>query len=172
MSRFVSALLSAVTCMALVACGGQPETRGVIAGKALPVEVVEDKSVRQAVVSADMGRQILFGDLHVHTTFSPDAFIMSMPLRGGSGLHPPADVRREAIYYARAIQGTTAMINADNVRCEYDENGVCIKVEPCYGDYRTDTRDDCLAPEQQRAWSSPIFVTPEERAANAPEDAL
>lgn len=79
---------------------------------------------------------------------------------------------REAIYYARAIQETTAMINADNVRCEYDDNGLCIKVDPCYGGYRTDTNDDCLAPEQQRAWSSPIFVAPEKSTANVPEDTL
>ncbi len=56
------------------------------------------------------------------------------------------------------FQEATAMINADNVRCEYDENGECIKVNPCYGDYRTSLDDDCLAPANQRAWSSPIFV--------------
>ncbi len=36
-------------------------------------------------------RQILFGDLHVHTTFSLDAFWMSLPTVGGEGSHPPAD---------------------------------------------------------------------------------
>lgn len=67
---------------------------------------------------------------------------------------------RDAIYYVRAIQESTGMINAANVRCEYDENGVCIQVEPCYGDFRTPVGDDCLAPAQQRAWSSPIFLAP------------
>src|SRR4029453_4966828 len=32
-----------------------------------------------------------FGDLHVHTTFSADAFVRSLPMLQGEGAHPPAD---------------------------------------------------------------------------------
>lgn len=42
-------------------------------------------------------QQILFGDLHVHSSFSMDAFERSLPVFGGEGAHPIAD----ACDYAR-----------------------------------------------------------------------
>jgi hypothetical protein len=69
-----------------------------------------------------------------------------------------ANEGREAIYYARAIQEPTPAVNAGGLRCEYDDDGVCVAVDPCYGDYRTDPADDCRSPNEERAWSSPIFV--------------
>ncbi len=60
-----------------------------------PAEVVasRDAAQRTAARAAGAGsdKQILFGDLHVHTTFSFDAFIVSLPLAQGEGAHPPAD---------------------------------------------------------------------------------
>ncbi|HXG28885.1 MAG TPA: DUF3604 domain-containing protein [Nevskiales bacterium] len=72
----------------------------------------------------------------------------------------PAPAIREAIYYVRAIQKASPTVNADNLRCEYNDQGECINVKPCYGDLRTDKGDDCMAPAEERAWSSPIYVRP------------
>ncbi len=65
---------------------------------------------------------------------------------------------REAVYYVRAIQEPTPAVNAGGVRCEYDEEGRCVRARPCYGDWRTPAGDDCLSMNEERAWSSPIYV--------------
>ncbi len=67
-------------------------------------------------------------------------------------------LKRDAVYYIRAMQEATPTVNGDNVRCSYDDEGNCVKVNPCFGDYRSSASDDCLAAKPEMAWSSPIYV--------------
>jgi hypothetical protein len=69
-----------------------------------------------------------------------------------------ASLGRDAVYYVRAIEEPSMTVNADNLRCEHDADGNCIKVDMCYGGWKSDVSDDCLAMSEERAWSSPIFV--------------
>jgi len=69
---------------------------------------------------------------------------------------------RDVVYYVRAIQEPTMAVNAGGVRC-VDED--CTRVEPCYGDWRTPYDDDCLSENEERAWSSPIYVRFAKKAA-------
>jgi len=86
--------------------GGELEDRGKLWSKPVPKAMVAERALRQLDAlkelqssdAAEAGKpsggtekQILFGDLHVHTTFSADAFMMSLPLLAGEGAHPPAD---------------------------------------------------------------------------------
>jgi len=65
---------------------------------------------------------------------------------------------RDTIYYVRAIQEPSPVVNGGNLRCTFNEQGECIKVNICYGDSRTDKDDDCLTLSEERAWSSPIYI--------------
>lgn len=66
--------------------------------------------------------------------------------------------RRDAVYYARAIQEPTPRVNGDNLRPSRDADGNVTAVNPCWGDWRTQRSDNCLADVEERAWASPIYV--------------
>jgi Protein of unknown function (DUF3604) len=74
---------------------GSHEGPGEIAGPARPIAQLDARTRVDREVASALGvahpKQVLFGDLHVHTTFSFDAFMFSLPLLGGEGAHPPAD---------------------------------------------------------------------------------
>jgi hypothetical protein len=68
---------------------------GEVTDRPIPLTWVAAGAERQRAAGNAIGRpdakQILFGDLHVHTTFSSDAFMVGLPMAQGEGAHPPAD---------------------------------------------------------------------------------
>jgi hypothetical protein len=69
---------------------------GKVSEASLPPQVI----AQRALSATREDRQILFGDTHVHTTNSADAFMYSLPMmHGASGAYPPA----YACDYARFV---------------------------------------------------------------------
>ncbi len=71
--------------------GGNQQVDGEIARVPLSAERVRARLAGQKRAAPNENNRILFGDLHVHTTLSVDAFMWSLPLMSGEGVHPPAD---------------------------------------------------------------------------------
>lgn len=74
---------------------GRSRGAGTIEGAALPASAVDARSAAVQAGATGLGApgddRVLFGDLHVHTTYSTDAFMWSLPIFGGEGVHPLAD---------------------------------------------------------------------------------
>lgn len=80
---------------------GSLEGPGEITGEAVPQLVIKDRVQEvdkvKTKLTVETDKQILFGDLHVHTTYSTDAFLFSLPYLNGTGASPIGD----ACDYAR-----------------------------------------------------------------------
>ena len=89
--------VAAAACLIAAASGwlGHEEVAGEVRAVSRPPTTVAAQSAAQAAAARSLGasaeKQVLFGDFHVHTTFSFDAFLMGLPLAGGRGTAPPAD---------------------------------------------------------------------------------
>ena len=101
---------------------GQLEEPGIPIDSSLPDDLVQQKEDRQKEISSSP-KQILFGDTHVHTTYSTDAFLWSLPIFNGEGPHPISD----ACDYARFCAALDFWVTTDHAEASTPRKWKSIK---------------------------------------------
>ena len=123
----VLGLVLSVLAFWLIYGGAKEQLDGEIARVPLAAEHVAARVAGQKRAAPNESNRILFGDLHVHTTLSVDAFMWGLPLMGGEGVHPPADACDFARFcsqldfyaltdHAEALNPRTWKMTRDSVR--------------------------------------------------------
>ncbi len=74
-------------------------------------------------------------------------------------------VRRDTVYYARVFEHPKPTVNGAMLACRSEGDDACVETDPCQ------RGEECLAPDEPRAWSSPIYVDykPESQTQNGAE---
>ena len=62
------------------------------------------------------------------------------------------DAGRDTVYYVRAYEAPKPTVNGAPLNCRALGEEACAETRPC------ERGQECLAPDEPRAWSSPIFV--------------
>lgn len=94
---FLFAGLATLTAVYYVGSGALGKHRGVqpVNQITIPAEFTQAKAKAQQqaaeLLEVASAKPILFGDLHVHSSFSNDAFMLSLPSAGGEGARPVSD---------------------------------------------------------------------------------
>jgi hypothetical protein len=104
-----------------------------IEGAARPAAEVEARTEARRLAGETLdaagNTSILFGDLHVHSSYSFDGYLFALPLLGGEGAHPPNDACDFARYCADldffALTDHAESLHADTWRASRESIRAC-----------------------------------------------